>query len=198
MRVAVLTVDQRSSRTGPDLVPATLDLLAQHRSVLPFERTVGDELQGAIADPDSLAHVAQALLRADDWNIGIGLGELDEPLPAHTRAGRGTAYLHARTAVTAAKGAPWHVRVVGEDEESARALESVLWLWAGLLHRRSGKGWEVVDLLEIGLTHDETARKLGITQSAVTQRARAAGLTEGRRALELTRHLAAEHLGRAS
>ena len=54
MRVAVLTVDQRASRTGPDLVPATLDALAQHRSVLPFERTVGDELQGAIADPDSL------------------------------------------------------------------------------------------------------------------------------------------------
>jgi hypothetical protein len=198
VRVAVLTVDQRSSRTGPDLVPATLEQLAGHHPLLPFERTVGDELQGAVADPDELARIVATLLRADAWNIGIGLGELDEPLPPHTRAGRGTAYLRARTAVTSAKTAPWHLRVVGEQEETARALESALWLWAALLHRRTTKGWEVVDLLDTGLTHDEAAAQLGITQSAVTQRARAAGLTEGRRAHELARHLASGQLGRAS
>jgi hypothetical protein len=191
MRGCVFTVDQRSSRTGVDLVPRTLDRLARHRVLLPFERTVGDEFQGAVDSPDELAGVVESLLRAGSWNIGIGFGELDEPLPTNVRAGRGTAYLHARDAVTAAKSTPWHLRGVGEPEPASRALESALWLWAGVLDRRTRKGWEVVDLIETGLTHDQAAVKLGISQSAVTQRARAAGLAEGRRAYDLVEYLTA-------
>jgi DNA-directed RNA polymerase specialized sigma24 family protein len=97
--------------------------------------------------------------------------------------------------VTAAKASPWHLRVHG-DGDGARHLESVLWLLAALLGRRSQKGWEVVDLADQGLSYDEIGRRLGITQSAVSQRAQAAGLVEGRRAREVVTHLAADLLGR--
>lgn len=189
MQVLVLTVDQRSSRRGPDLVPEALAALAPVPMLRRFERTVGDEFQGVLADPAQLVDVLEPLLRHEEWNVGIGLGHVEEPLPDHARAGRGPAYLHAREAVTAAKTSPWHLRVVGDDERS-RHLESALWLWASVLDRRTPKGWEVADLLEHDLTYDEAARKLGITQSAVSQRARAAGIAEGRRGRELVTHLA--------
>ena len=117
----------------------------------PFERTAGDEFQGVLDDPAALAAVVERLLREDSWNIGIGIGEVEEPLPESTRAGRGPAYVHAREAVTAAKSAPWRLRVAGDDpEQSVRALETTLWLWAAVLGRRTSRGWEVADLVDAG------------------------------------------------
>jgi predicted transcriptional regulator len=58
------------------------------------------------------------------------------------------------------------------------------------LARRTPRGWEVADLVDQGLTYEEAAQRLGITQSAVSQRAAAAGIAEGRRARELVEHLA--------
>jgi hypothetical protein len=152
-------------------------------------------MQALIDDPTVVAPVVERLLREATWHIGIGHGTVDEPLAESARAGRGPAYLHARSAVTAAKNSPWHLRVVGDDD-AGRDLESVLWLWAAALGRRSEKGWEVADLVDQGLSYDEAAVRLGITQSAVSQRAQAAGLAEGRRAREVVEHLAARLLGR--
>ncbi len=198
MTVAVFTVDQRGSRTGPDLVPAMISRLSLCPALLAFERTAGDEIQGVAAGAEGVAAITEQVLRVGTWNVGIGIGEIDAPLPDHARAGRGTAYLRARDAVTAAKSAPWHLRVSGPDHGASRQLESALWLWASVLRRRSDKGWEVADLLETGLTHEDAATKLGITQSAVTQRAHAAGVAEGRRARELAEFLAAQCLGPAA
>lgn len=199
MRVVVLTVDQRGSsrRAAPDRVPDTLAALAGlgGAGVLrAFERTAGDEFQGVLGDPLSLAAVVERLLREGVWNIGIGVAPVDTPLPESTRAGRGPAFVHARAAVTAAKSSPWHLRVEG-DTTRARALESVLWLWAALLARRTPRGWEVADLVDTGLRYDEVAGRLGITQSAVSQRAQAAGIVEGLRARELVTGLGADLLG---
>ena len=195
MTVAVLTVDQRGSRTSPDLVPGTLAALADATLLLPFERTAGDEFQGVLDDPASLARVVETLLREDQWNIGIGIGPVNEPLPDHARAGGGAAYHHARHAVTAAKNSPWHLRVSGDDP-GVRALETTLWLWAAVLARRTARGWETADLVDRGLSYEETGRRLGVSQSAVSQRAQAAGIVEGRRARELATELAAGLLGR--
>lgn len=41
----VLTIDQRGSRSHGDKVPRLLSLLADLETVLPFERSVGDEIQ---------------------------------------------------------------------------------------------------------------------------------------------------------
>jgi hypothetical protein len=188
MSVVVLTVDQDASRSAPDEVPAALTALADIPCLLPFERTVGDEFQGLLDDPAALPAALEPLLRADAWNIGIGIGEVETPLPAQARAGRGPAYLAAREAVTAAKSSPWRVRVSGPTDAS-RALESAVWLWAALLARRTSRGWEVADLVDQGLTYDETASRLTISQSAVSQRAAAARIAEGRRGRELVEYL---------
>ena len=188
MRAAVLTIDQRGSTGGSDRVPATLASLADVGMLRPFERTAGDEFQGVLVDPAALATVVERLLREDGWSIGIGFGEVEEPLPDSTRAGRGPAYVSARTAVTSAKSAPWRLRVAGDDP-AVRALETTLWLWAAVLNRRTARGWEVADLVDAGASYDEAAKRLGVTQSAISQRAQAAGIVEGRHARELVTEL---------
>ena len=185
----VLTVDQRDSRHSEDRIPATLERLAPIPTLLAFERTAGDELQGVLDDPDAAMAAIGELLRDDRWYVGVGVGTVEEPLPDHSRAGRGPAFLQARTAVTEAKTSPWHVRVVA-DHWAGRALESTLWLWAAVLARRTARGWEVADLVADGLSYAETGKRLGISQSAVSQRAQAAGIVEARRAEELAGVLA--------
>jgi len=188
MRAAVLTIDQRGSTGGSDRVPETLAGLADVGMLRPFERTAGDEFQGVLVEPAALATVAERLLREGGWSIGIGIGEVEEPLPESTRAGRGPAYVSARTAVTSAKSAPWRLRAAGDDP-AVRALETTLWLWAVVLNRRTARGWEVADLVDAGASYDEVAKRLGVTQSAISQRAQAAGIVEGRRARELVTEL---------
>lgn len=194
MTVIVVTVDQQGSRSAADRVPEAIAALAEVEMLRAFERTAGDEFQGVLDDPAALPRVIETLLRDGTWNIGLGIGTVALPLPESVRAGSGPAYLSARNAVTAAKNSPWHLRVDG-DAPGARDLESVLWLWAALLQRRTAKGWEVTDLVDTGLSYDEAGRRLGISQSAVSQRAQAAGLVEGRRARELASHLTARLLG---
>lgn len=188
-------MDQRESRAGPDRVPALLDLLAPVPSHGRFERTAGDEVQGLLTDPGAVARALEKVLRTREWYVGLGIGGVGTPLPRMTRAGRGPAFLHARDAVTAAKSGPWRIRVVGDDVYRCRQLESGLWLWTALLDRRTARGWEVVDLVDEGLTYQETGQRLGITQSAVSQRAATAGLVEGLRARELVTHLVSAALG---
>ncbi|HET8604688.1 MAG TPA: transposase [Marmoricola sp.] len=195
--VAVLTVDQRGSRTGTDRVPellAALDGPGLERPLRRFERTAGDEVQGICATAVALTQRLALLIREGGWNVGVGLGPVEQPLPRSTRAGRGDAFVLAREAVTRAKLVPAHLSVVGADPYRAEQLETVLWLWAGVLSRRSRRGWEVVELLDAGLSHTEAGARLGISQSAVTQRARAAGALEGRRAAQLATELAGELL----
>lgn len=188
MAVAILTVDQRGSQTGPDLVPAVLDTLNDPglgAPALRFERTAGDEVQGVLGDGAGVVSRLALLLRAGTWNIGLGLGFVELPLPTSTRAGRGEAFVLARTAVTRAKQQPSRISVVGSKEYGAERIETVVWLWAGVLTRRSVRGWEVADLIARGLTHADAAQRLGISQSAVSQRAQAAGITEADRAARL-------------
>lgn len=194
MTVLVLTVDQHDSRHSSDRVPAALDLLSDVTVLRAFERTAGDEFQGVLDDPAAVAPAVERLLRDGAWSIGIGVGPVDLPLPAHARAGSGPAYVHARAAVSAAKSAPWPLCVRG-DAGTVRSLESALWLWAAVLARRTPRGWEVADLLGQGLSHAEAGERLGISQSAVSQRARAAGIIETQRARELVTQLAVGALG---
>lgn len=190
----VLTVDQRASRSGADAVPELLALLDRtpglSEGILrPFQRTVGDEVQAVLDEPGAVVAVIGVVLRTGAWSVGVGVGAVDEPLPADTRAGRGQAYLYARDAVTRAKTTPHRIVVVGADDYRATQLETVLWLWAGLLERRTPGGWEVHDALGAGLSHAEAGRRLGISQSAVTQRAQTAALVDEARARRLATEL---------
>lgn len=184
MQSLVLTADQRRSRSTADAVPQALRLLSDVPAVLSAERTAGDEFQALLESPEALTTAVERLLRDGRWHIGIGIGAVETPLPATTREARGDAFLAARNSVTAAHTAPHHVRVSGTGEW-ARHLESALWLWAGVLERRTPKGWEVADLAAQGLTHEAIAERLKISQSAVSQRAGAAALIDAARAREL-------------
>ena len=173
----VVTADQRDSRISDDLVPAGLDAvstLAGPRLALAPERTAGDEIQVALADAAATLQIVLHLTRLGTWSVGVGVGSVEEPLPANVRAARGTAFLNARDAVERAKRAPTRVAVAG-GQEGADA-EALLRLLIELRDRRSAEGWEIHDLLADGLTQREAAARLGITEGAVSLRARNAAL----------------------
>jgi hypothetical protein len=194
----VLTVDQRDSRRRPDAVPGLLARFAGPDApplLRPFQRTAGDEVQAVADDADTVVATLATILRDHGWSIGLGVGPVNVPLPEDTRAGHGPAFVLAREAVVRAKTVPHHVSVVGADRYRAEQLETVLWLWAGILERRTPRGWEVHDALADGSSHAQAGRRLGISQSAVSQRAAAAGLVDERRARRLAGDLLHDLLG---
>jgi Winged helix-turn-helix DNA-binding len=173
--VFVLTVDQRHSRRGSDLVEELLRWLGTRPGVLrTFERTAGDEVQGVMDDPAAVVDVVLDLVRRGEWSVGVGAGPVREPLPASTRAGSGPAFELARTAVERAKTSPQLVAVGAPDRSRATAAQAALDLLANVVQRRTEPGWEAVDLISQGTTQTEIAQRLGITKQAVSQRLRAA------------------------
>ncbi|PUB26079.1 hypothetical protein C8K30_106167 [Promicromonospora sp. AC04] len=108
----VLTVDQRGSTYAADRVPEVLAELARltrgrEGLVVPFERTVGDEVQGILAagrrGAELAVDIGLHLLRDQGWSIGIGVGQVEGPLPTVSREARGFAFYRARDAVERAK-----------------------------------------------------------------------------------------------
>jgi hypothetical protein len=179
--VFVLTVDQKHSRRSPDRVPEALTRLGREfRPVVPFERTVGDELQGVLDDPADVVAAVLELVRWDEWYVGVGAGPVEEPLPVSTREGRGPAFVMAREAVERAKRRPSGLAVVGADAEAARSAEAVLALLATVVRRRSDAAWDAVDLVSTGLSASEAAGKLGVSRQAVGQRLAAGGYQQER------------------
>lgn len=190
----VMTVDQHDSRRNPDAVPALLEELNTRfagRLVLAFERTAGDEVQALLESPTAVVDLVVALVRRGRWSVGIGLGAVEEPLPDSVRAGRGDAYVNARTGVERAKSAPHHLRVVGPGSIAEHA-ESALWLLAGVLARRTEAGWEAVDSMAVHGRQVDAATSLGITPQAMSRRLAVAGWAEDQRGRELAAHLLQE------
>ncbi|MGO1910104.1 MAG: hypothetical protein ACTH1C_14460, partial [Brevibacterium linens] len=98
----VLTIDQQDSRSHADAVPRILEALAPIETIVPFARTIGDEVQGVLDDPDAVAEAVRRVGVDAGWHIGIGIGEVERPLPETTTEGRGEAFYSARRAVEAA------------------------------------------------------------------------------------------------
>jgi len=179
----VLTIDQQQSRRVGDRVEQLLAELAPLNGrdgvVRAFERTVGDEVQAVFDDATLVVDVALRLLRTEAWSVGIGVGEVDEPLPASARAGSGPAFVLARAAVERAKSRsrPVPLAVEGDAGDLARDAESVLTLLGAVITRRSPAGWAVIDTFEAlgaDATQERVAKHLGVSQQAVSQRLRAA------------------------
>lgn len=173
----VVTADQRGSRVVGERVAELLAGLPHVAGVVrPAERTVGDEVQAVLDDARGTVDLALHLLRGGGWSVGIGAGAVDEPLPASSRAASGEAFILAREAVEAAKSrhrsVPLAVR--GADRAAGADAEAVLTLVAAVAARRSAAGWEVVDLAAAGEGQAATARRLGVSVQAVSQRLRTA------------------------
>jgi hypothetical protein len=180
-----MTVDQRASRRVGDKVADVLSLMGDRIDrtttgvVRPFERTVGDEIQAVLSDAALAVDTALDLLRLGGWSVGIGAGAVDEPLPEEARAGSGEAFVLARSAVERAKGRgrPVPLAVVTATPQPGNDCEAVLTMLGSLFARRSEAGWAVIDAVRTAgseVTQEDVARKLGITQQAVSQRLRAA------------------------
>jgi len=178
----VMTVDQRGSREHGVRVPELLDDLLRRSErtggsgiVLPFERTVGDEVQAVLDRADVVVDLSLYLQRLRGWSVGVGVGAVDLPLAVSARASSGPAFVAAREAVERARvrGVPVPLAVNGADPDAARDAEAVLQLLAAVVRRRSPAGWEAVDTLA-GRTQRDVAASLGITAQAVSQRLAAA------------------------
>lgn len=171
----VLTVDQRRSRRRPDQVDALLrDLARRTDLVRGFERTAGDEVQGVLDAAEPVVELTLVLAPYREWSVGIGIGDVVEPLPASTRAGAGPAFSRARAAVTAAKTRSTGLAVSGPDPATARRAQTALDLVTALLQRRTALGAEAVDLARQRYSQVQIAERLGVTKQAVSQRLQAA------------------------
>ncbi|MBK5248318.1 MAG: hypothetical protein JJE50_02625 [Actinomycetales bacterium] len=185
----VITADQDASRRSGDRVEVILGeltTLIRDRDLadgvaLPFERTVGDEVQGVLTDAAAALRLALHLQRHQEWSVGIGIGPVDLPLAESARASSGAAFVRAREAVERARGKSVPVPFALEAGSTPRSeqTESLLQLLAAVVRRRTAQGWEVVDLLSQGAaTRREAAASLGISAQAVSQRLRVAMWTE--------------------
>ena len=165
-----LTIDQRSSRAQDDRVPGLLALLGDVATVLPFERTAGDEVQGLVSDPEGVIAVIERTMRSQGWSIGLGIGELDTPLPGSVREARGPALLCARDAVEAAKKAPAvHLAVRGGSASAVSEVEAMLRLMGVVLRRRTPGQWRVIAAVAAAGTRAKAAQDLGITVQAISK-----------------------------
>ncbi len=188
----VMTIDQRGSTTDVDRVPELLEELGPSTDAH-FERSVGDEVQGVVEHPADVVAIALQALRSGHWYVGIGVGEVNLPLPASPREGSGAAFVAARLAVERAKSAGAHVPIAvapgsprnGAAEASANA-EAVLRLIGRLVQDRTAAQWKVVDALRsVQNGHAGThgtqkiaAQKLGITEQSVSRALHRSGWQE--------------------
>ena len=185
----VLTVDQVDSRGTGDRVAGLLPGLAERwgsRILLGPDRTAGDEFQLLVGAGDAALGIVLELTRTERWSVGLGVGEVDDPLPATTREASGGAFVAARTAVDRAKRAPRRFALEADREaarEQAGDVEALTDLLLEVRARRSAEGWAVADRLDGDTTQVAVARELGITPQAVSLRARTAGLRLESRAL---------------
>lgn len=187
----VLTIDQRGSTADVDRVP---DLIAALRSLTPapFERSVGDELQGVVERAEDVVEIALYALRSGHWYVGIGVGAVQLTPGGSPREGSGSGFVAARKAVELAKGSAGQVPLsvvsgsIGRGREmppqakegamtSANA-QAVLWLIGRVVQQRTPAQWRVVDRLRALQGGDgkhgsqkRVAQELGITEQSVSR-----------------------------
>lgn len=192
----VLTIDQQDSRSTADAVPRILDVLSPIDTVVPFARTIGDEVQGVLVDPDSVAEAVRRIGIDSGWHIGIGIGEVERPLPETTIEGRGAAFYAARQAVEAAKSAPANLVVSADPDGDHRGLaEAALRLLISTLAelRSHSRGYVGFRLDHPDATQAEIAAEFDVSQQAVSRvlSAGPADIVAG--AERLARHHLAQH-----
>lgn len=185
----VLTIDQRGSTSDVDRVPDLIREL-QELTPVPFERSVGDELQGVVEKPEDVVDVALHALRNGHWYVGIGIGAVRLTAGGSPREGSGSGFVAARKAVERAKGAAGQVPLSvvagtmgarGEitPQEGAMAsanAQAVLRLIGRLVQQRTPAQWRVVDVLRKtqggAARHGgqkRVAEELGLTEQSVSR-----------------------------
>ena len=182
----VLTIDQARSRRRPDRVPELLAALADVDTLAPFERTVGDEVQGVPAEATAVLAAIRIALAEGEWHIGLGVGAGALGRDGTARSGSGPAFLSAREAVEAAKRAHTSLAVRAEHApEKAAQLQALLRLIGALVLKRSAGQHEVAALAARGMTGRQIAAELGVSEQAISKRRLASFFEEEAEALPL-------------
>ncbi|THJ67742.1 MarR family transcriptional regulator [Arthrobacter echini] len=176
----VLTIDQEGSRSTADRIPELLALLAPVPTVIAWERSVGDEAQGVVADAYDVVDAVLSCLRSGGWYVGVGIGVVERPFPASPREGRGSAFVAARSAVERAKKTGDRAPLAVEGPDGSAEAEGVLALLGRHVMGRSEAEWRILDLLQPATRGTQTAvaRTLGISPQAVSKAAARAAWQE--------------------
>lgn len=189
-----ITIDQRRSRERPDGVPELLTAVNGFPLVREFERTAGDEAQGLADDPGVAVDVVLTAARSGDWWVGLGVGEVESPVPRSVRESRGPALIRARAAVERAHRSSSGVAVEGEDAVHA---ETALQIVAGIVQERSPEGHQAVAAMQRSSSQKEAAERLGISAQAMSSRLQVARWVDEARMRELAAYLLAEAAAQA-
>lgn len=180
----VINADQRDSRSNPDRVPVLLASAVECSAVLPFERTVGDEVQGVFASGADVLAALELILRSGRWSVGIGVGSAE--LADTPSASRGDAFIAARSAVETAKKR-WQEIAVCSPAGAVEPAQTLAGLTGYWIEKASDRQWEVLSLAR-SHTQRQVAEQLQISQQAVSdslRASRAAAVEEGMMQLEL-------------
>lgn len=171
----VLTINQRDSREAGDLVGDLLKSLRFLPTAVPFQRSVGDEVQGVVDSAPTAVDAALRALRYRRWHVGIGVGGLTPPVPQRLVDAEGYGLVYARRAVDRARrtGERIPLAVEGPDGEVAAEAEAVLRLLGQIVSTRTDAEWTVLDLMTPGARGQQKyiAQELGITTQAVSRAA---------------------------
>ncbi|WP_458117211.1 hypothetical protein [Arthrobacter sp. D2-10] len=169
----VVTINQRDSREVGDLVPELLREFRFVDAVIPFQRSVGDELQGVVGSAKLAVDVALKAIRFRRWHVGIGVGEVHSPLPERITDAEGYGLVYSRRAVNRAQktGERIPLAIEGPDSEVAAEAEAVLRLLGQIVYTRTDAEWNVLDLMTPGARGQQKliAVELGITTQAVSK-----------------------------
>ncbi|SIO14930.1 hypothetical protein [Agromyces cerinus] len=174
----VVTADQVSSRTQADLAGAERDRIQRahgERLLLPVARNAGDEIQLITRDARTVVEVVFELTRNGAWSVGIGCGDVREPLPADIREASGDAFFAARDAVERAKKSSPRLAIEAAHDD-AEHVEALFKLALLLRERRSDQGWEVYDRIVAGAMQTEIADELGVSAPAISSRMKSANI----------------------
>ncbi|BAS08234.1 hypothetical protein AHiyo4_16560 [Arthrobacter sp. Hiyo4] len=186
----VLTIDQRGSTADVDRVP---DLIAALRALTPapFERSVGDELQGVVEHAEDVVEIALYALRSGHWYVGIGIGPYSSPRAEVPGRFRERLCGSAKSRGTRQR-LGWSRAIVGgvrqywpwtgdASPRQGRAMASanaqaVLRLIGRVVQQRTPAQWRVVDRLRALQggegkhgSQKHVAQELGITEQSVSR-----------------------------
>lgn len=169
----VLTINQRDSREVGDLTIELLSSLRHLPTAIPFQCSVGDEVQGVVDSATTAVDAALQALRSRRWHVGIGVGGITPPVPERLVDAAGHGLVYARRAVDRARrtGERIPLAVEGPDGAIAAEAEAVLRLLGQIVHTRTDAEWAVLDLMTPGARGQQkhVARELGITAQAVSR-----------------------------
>jgi len=197
--VFVFTIDQVASRRRADQVPALLKELARFDAVIPFTRTVGDEVQGVVESPTNAVEICRLLMAENNWHTGIGIGGLKPEDRKLERSADGTSpsFALARDAVEAAKKKPGRSQLAVRAAESntsqpaAERLEALLGLLNGVITARTPSQWKVINTVSHNSTATQVqiAEEVGMTQQGVAKSLAASLWRQELEVLPLLEHL---------